>query len=205
MEPFTIVALGDSLTYGYGVLEHVAFPARLKKDFPKYRVLNKGINGDTTREALQRLYGDVLIFHPQIVLIFLGSNDCGLAEDYYRPLTEFNKNMRSIIEQVQSCQHDRSFHNGTSLAVIITPPPVPETDFFPFTTNDRVELYANAMKQLAKEYGCPVIDLFSAFWAKKEDADFEDLFQFDGLHLSNAGYDILYDLIHEAIEALTKK
>lgn len=30
---FTIVAFGDSLTYGYGVLDHIAFPAS-KERFP---------------------------------------------------------------------------------------------------------------------------------------------------------------------------
>ena len=30
-----IVCFGDSLTYGYGVLEHIAYPYRLAKDLPE--------------------------------------------------------------------------------------------------------------------------------------------------------------------------
>ncbi|MDD3394076.1 MAG: GDSL-type esterase/lipase family protein [Anaerotignum sp.] len=203
MDPFTIVAFGDSLTYGYGVLDYIAFPACLKKDFPKWRIINKGVNGNTTREAMERIKKDVLLFNPQIVTIFFGSNDCSLVEDYYRPLIEYEKNLRSITELVLSSQHGTEFHNGTALPVFITPPPVVDTDFFPFTTSDRVQLYADSVKKIAAEYNCPVIDFFSALWAKKEEA-FEDFFQFDGIHLSNAGYALLYPMIHDKIAGLTK-
>lgn len=203
MNPFTIVAFGDSLTYGYGVLDHIAFPACLKKDFPKWRIINKGVNGDTTRDALERINQDVLVYHPEIVTIFFGSNDCSLVEGYYLPLIEYEKNLRTITELVLSLQHEKKFNNGRALPVFITPPPVVDTDFFPFTTSDRVKLYAEAVKKIAAEYQCPVIDFFSALWAKKEE-DFEDFFQFDGIHLSNAGYALLYPMIHDSIISLTE-
>lgn len=204
MDPFTIVAFGDSLTYGYGVLDQVAFPACLKKDFPKWRIINKGVNGDTTRDALERIKQDVLIFNPQIVTIFFGSNDCSLVEGYYLPLIEYEKNLRSITELVLSLQHEKKFNNGTALPIFITPPPVVDTDFFPFTTTDRVKLYAESVKKIAAEYQCPVVDFFSALWAKKEEEGFEDFFQFDGIHLSNRGYALLYPLIRDTITNLTK-
>lgn len=204
MDPFTIVAFGDSLTYGYGVLDHIAFPACLKKDFPKWRIINKGVNGDTTREALERINADVLIFNPQIVTVFFGSNDCSLLEGYYRPLIEFEKNVRCIADRILSTEHGKGFNNGKTLPVFITPPPVVDTDFFPFTTSDRVELYAESIKKIAAEYHCPVVDFFSALWAKKEEA-YDDFFQYDGIHLSNAGYALLYPMIREKIESLTKK
>ncbi len=58
-----IVCFGDSLTYGYGVLEKDIFSYQLsenlKKIYPKIpcEVINSGINGQTTREALARLQG----------------------------------------------------------------------------------------------------------------------------------------------------
>lgn len=204
MDPFTIVAFGDSLTYGYGVLDQIAFPACIKKDFPKWRVINKGVNGDTTREALERLEKDVLVFHPQIITIFFGSNDCSLLEGYYRPLIEYEKNLRSITELVLSFRHEKNFNNGAILPIFITPPPVVDTDFFPFTTSDRVQPYAESMKKIAAEYHCPVVDFFSALWAKKQEA-YEDFFQYDGIHLSNAGYALLYPMIREMLENHTKK
>lgn len=49
MKQCTIVAFGDSLTYGYGVLSHIAYPARLARQLPQqepnlsWHVYNSGI------------------------------------------------------------------------------------------------------------------------------------------------------------------
>lgn len=56
--PFTIVALGDSLTAGFGLRRSEAFPARLDAilqmaRFP-VRVVNAGLSGDTSAGALAR-------------------------------------------------------------------------------------------------------------------------------------------------------
>jgi len=55
----TIVALGASNTYGKGVARHQAYPAQLEAILrakgANVRVVNAGINGDTTEGMLQRL------------------------------------------------------------------------------------------------------------------------------------------------------
>ncbi len=54
-----VVALGASNTYGRGVARSDAFPARLeallRQKRPDVRVINAGINGDTTGGMLRRL------------------------------------------------------------------------------------------------------------------------------------------------------
>src|SRR5258706_10898148 len=54
-----IVALGDSLTAGLGLLEAQAYPALLQEklttDGYGWEVVNAGISGDTTAAGLQRL------------------------------------------------------------------------------------------------------------------------------------------------------
>lgn len=66
MKEFRLVAFGDSLTYGYGVLSHIAYPSRLARELPeknpqlRWKVYNRGINGETTREAEERLESQVL-------------------------------------------------------------------------------------------------------------------------------------------------
>ena len=35
MKEFRLVAFGDSLTYGYGVLSHIAYPFRLARELPE--------------------------------------------------------------------------------------------------------------------------------------------------------------------------
>ena len=56
--PYTIVALGDSLTAGFGVRRSEAFPARLDARLKAagylVRIANAGLSGDTTAGALAR-------------------------------------------------------------------------------------------------------------------------------------------------------
>ena len=58
-EAATIVALGASNTYGKGVARNQAYPAQLqailKANGKSVRVVNAGINGDTTEGMLNRL------------------------------------------------------------------------------------------------------------------------------------------------------
>lgn len=202
MKPFTFVALGDSLTFGYGVNKTIAYPSRLAKDFPQWEIINTGINGETTREALQRMDSDVLSHGPQMVGILYGSNDSSLLEGQYRHLGEYKKNLLEILQRILDTPQNSDFNHGKVLPVLITPPPCVDTDFFPFTTTDRVEAYATVMKQIGVDLNLPVIDFFSAMYAKKEES-FTELFQSDGLHLSHLGYDVLYQLVHDTFAKLT--
>ncbi|MBN9580137.1 MAG: acyl-CoA thioesterase [Afipia sp.] len=58
-EAATIVALGASNTYGKGVARNQAYPAQLqailKSSGKSVRVINAGVNGDTTEGMLKRL------------------------------------------------------------------------------------------------------------------------------------------------------
>ena len=74
----TIVAVGDSLTAGYGVKETEAYPARLENKLQaggyRWRVVNAGISGETSSGALSRLDW-VLKLKPDIVILETGAND----------------------------------------------------------------------------------------------------------------------------------
>lgn len=203
-----IVCFGDSLTYGYGVLENIAFPYRLSQDLPQkypnytFSVINSGINGQTTREALQRLQGSILGREPQIVLILFGSNDCALNEGQYRTPYEFEKNLRQILDQILTLTTQNKFNSGKTLPILFTPPSMVDTDFYPFTTNDRLAAYGSIVQTIAKEYQIPCIDLFAQFQKIQDPKAYEDCFQFDGLHLSNQGYDILYTCLQKTLHAI---
>lgn len=197
----TIVGFGDSLTYGYGVLEDVAYPYRLSMDLPRiypqiqWDIINSGINGHTTREGLHRLPMSVLRRKPQLVLILFGSNDSALNEGQYRTPYEYEQNLRQMLEAILSLSTGNPVFGGRSIPVLMTPPSMVDTDFYPFTTNDRLERYGEIVKKLAAEYGLPLIDLFSAYMQVTDQSDYEACFQYDGVHLSNKGYEILYRLV----------
>ena len=74
----TIIALGDSLTAGYGVKEKESYPARLERRLHEtgyhWRVINAGISGETSGETLSRI-NRVLELGPDIVILEIGVND----------------------------------------------------------------------------------------------------------------------------------
>jgi len=76
--PSRILALGDSLTAGYGLPPEHALPvrlqAKLKQDGIDADVINAGVSGDTSAGGLARLDW-ALADKPDCVILALGAND----------------------------------------------------------------------------------------------------------------------------------
>ena len=78
--PF-VLAFGDSLTAGYGLSQHQAFPARLeallRDRHPAAHVRNAGVSGDTTASGRTRLARVLsgLRQRPDLAILELGAND----------------------------------------------------------------------------------------------------------------------------------
>ena len=96
----TILALGDSLTAGFGLNGSDSFPSRLQMALRaaghKVRVINGGVSGDTTAGGLARL--DWLMQdRPDVVIVELGGNDAlrGL------PPAGTRRNLDGIIKRVK--------------------------------------------------------------------------------------------------------
>lgn len=72
----SIVAIGDSETYGRSLERYQAYPAQLQTTLGgDWQVFNQGISGQTTREMLDRFQTDVIDLHPGYVIIMGGEND----------------------------------------------------------------------------------------------------------------------------------
>lgn len=69
-----ILCLGDSLTAGYGVPSNANYPAMLEKVLGR-RVINAGVNGDTSAGAAARLHELLESHKPELVLVGIGGND----------------------------------------------------------------------------------------------------------------------------------
>jgi acyl-CoA thioesterase-1 len=93
-----IVALGDSLTAGYGLAPAENYPSVLQGLLDRagysYEIVNMGVSGDTSAGGLRRLdwalEGDV-----RVVIVALGGNDAlrGL------PPAELERNLQAIIDR----------------------------------------------------------------------------------------------------------
>ncbi|MEM8831973.1 MAG: arylesterase [Cyanobacteria bacterium P01_G01_bin.19] len=92
-----ILALGDSITAGYGLNPEQAYPYLLSRkiDLP---IVNLGVSGDKTADALARLSEDVLTEKPWMVIIALGGND--FLKKVSKAETE--QNLKEIIAQIQA-------------------------------------------------------------------------------------------------------
>ena len=92
----TIICFGDSITFGYGAQTQESYPVVLSKMI-QIPVINAGIDGDTTTEALRRFDSDVLERDPLLVIIEFGGND--FLRKIPKEVTV--KNVKEMVERVQ--------------------------------------------------------------------------------------------------------
>ena len=99
MKNSTILAFGDSLTYGYGTQdpEHESYPARLTRLYG-HRIINAGVNGETTAEGLERIDTVLDRYDPGLTILCLGGNDIlrGIPE------VQIEANLARLIEKIQA-------------------------------------------------------------------------------------------------------
>src|SRR5687768_10749552 len=92
-----VVALGDSLTAGFGVPADQSYPALLQSrmragNFP-HRIVNAGNTGDTSADGLRRVYA-ALAAGTRVLILALGAND-GIQGV---PIDSMRRNLSTIVE-----------------------------------------------------------------------------------------------------------
>lgn len=91
-----IICFGDSITWGYGANSGEDYPSMLAK-MVSFPVINAGIDGDTTVEAVKRFDSDVSESEPLLVIIEFGGND------FLRKIPQeiTLKNIREMVDKSQ--------------------------------------------------------------------------------------------------------
>jgi lysophospholipase L1-like esterase len=176
----TVVALGDSITD-----DALSWAELLRECFALVRpqdavaVVNAGVSGDTTADALRRLYGVVRV-RPQLVVTMLGTNDCQRHGPELARLVAAAESARNLAAIA------RWLVAAGARTAWITPPPVLEDALAtavgdrPFTVHDAdVRAVAAAVRTL----GGPVVDLHELLGAPPAPG----LLMADGVHPSAAG------------------
>ncbi|MCF6214733.1 MAG: arylesterase [Emcibacter sp.] len=104
---YTILAFGDSLTAGYGLMQEQGFTYQLEYELNllghNVTVVNGGVSGDTTSGGLSRLewvLSSVKNGKPDLVILELGANDAlrGITPDITRGNME---RMLAILKQAE--------------------------------------------------------------------------------------------------------
>ena len=179
-----LVAFGNSLTAGLGVVAGETYPARLQEKLAlagyRYRVVNAGVSGDTTAGALRRIEW-VLKSKPDIVILELGANDGLRGLD----LKDTRTNLSQIIQRFQAAGAK------VVLAGMKLPP-----NYGPAYTGSFQGMYID----LAKRYDIPLIPFFLEGVATKT-----DLNQADGIHPTGSGYAVVVDTLWPTLLPLLKK
>ena len=70
-----VLILGDSLTQGVGASDQSHTYPHLLEQHSRWQVINGGISGNTSEQALQRLPELLKTHQPQLVIISIGGND----------------------------------------------------------------------------------------------------------------------------------
>ena len=100
---FRLVALGASNTERYmpGIHWTDVLELGLRSRFGrKFQLINAGVSGNNTREALARFDRDVAFFQPALVIVTLGGNDCRTDQKSVSE-SEFRENLEAIGSKIE--------------------------------------------------------------------------------------------------------
>lgn len=169
-----IVAFGDSLTSGPGVSPAQTYPSLLQQriftEGYRYRVVNAGVTGDTTSEALPR-FNDALVPETRIVILALGIND-GLRGV---PVATVERNLATMIERAKS----------RNIAVLLCGMEAPPIGGLTYSIE-----FHRLYTRLADRYSLPLVPFFLLRVAGDPDLNLDDRF-----HPNAAGHRVIAETI----------
>lgn len=177
-----IIALGDSLTAGFGLTEKESYPyllqERLKADGYNYEVINAGVSGDTSLGGLERVDWVLEQDNAKVLILELGGNDLlrGI------PVDKMKANLDQIIRKA------KAKNLKVLLCGMIAPPTMGAEYQREFTM---------AFPDLATEHKLQYLPfLLEGVALKKE------LNQADGIHPNAAGAKLMTDNIYKALKPM---
>ena len=179
-----ILALGDSLTAGFGVKEEESYPARLQlkvasAGFP-HKVINAGVSGDTTAGGVRRIRW-LMKHEPEIVILALGAND-GLRGF---SIAEIRRNLELMIGVCR--KHDARILLAGMKAL-------------PNYGEDYMQEFESVFSELAEKHKLDFLPFLLEGVAGERKHT-----QPDGLHPVASGYSIVTDLVWERLQPMLTK
>ncbi|MBL1175649.1 GDSL-type esterase/lipase family protein [Pantanalinema sp. GBBB05] len=199
--PLKIVALGDSLIYGFGDPEGGGWVDRLRRswmhpDSPGHALYNLGVRGDSVRQVAQRLEnefrhrGELRNRVPDLIILSVGVNDSArLARQDGRNFTDFDRfqaDLANLLDQAQ--------HLCPVLFVGMVPvneAKMPFLDCFYYNHADQFR-YKEATRLACQQRQIPYLDVFARWMEHGSDWCQTHLLE-DGLHPNVLGYQALLD------------
>ncbi|NJO42766.1 MAG: G-D-S-L family lipolytic protein [Cyanobacteria bacterium CRU_2_1] len=195
-QPLRIVALGDSLIYGFGDPEGGGWVERLRRRWmvaghDGHVLYNLGVRGDRVQQVAQRLEhefrhrGELRHRVPDGIILSVGVNDSahlGRPDGRnFTEFTEFQHNLNILLDQAQQlCQ---VFFVGMTP---VDESQMPFSDCLYYTHADQYR-YKEATRLACSERQIPYLDIFEQ-WLARGDQWWRSRLSPDGLHPNSTGY-----------------
>ncbi len=209
-----IACLGDSITEGSNLdkmenYKQYSYPSLLKNILHAEEVYNLGIGGSSYGRYWDNAFVDRYKEIPQdadIILVMGGTND-GFAASEKELGSLGEKKPRTFYGDVDELM--RGLKKDYPEAKIIFATPLPNV-LHDYLRNQRSYLlpqsvYADAVKELAGQYGIDVIDLYNSNLLDTHDAQVISTYMPDGVHGNPAGYQVLAEHMARNIIEIVKQ
>jgi lysophospholipase L1-like esterase len=210
MPPLTVVFMGDSITEGQYVHHSLRWTelvaARLRRRFQGdsndlHFFFNRGMSGETTRQALERFPRDVQNARPDIMTLQFGLNDCNCWDsDMGLPRVSELAYRANLLEMIQ-----RARHFGAKHVICSTNHPTlrHKTLACGESLEVRRERYDDIVREVVAATGVTLCDIDEGFKRRSSGQPLADLLlpEPDVLHLSPAGHRLYAEIILEYLEA----
>jgi acyl-CoA thioesterase-1 len=172
-----VLALGDSITHGTGAAPEAAYPAQLA-ELTGWAVINGGVPGDTSAQALARLPALLAEHKPALLIVSVGGND------FLRRLSEADTeaNLRRIVIAGREA--------GAQVLLVAVPRPTLAAAVGAGLADH--PLY----EKLAAELSLP---LHTGGWARVLD---DDRLKSDQIHANAAGYRVFAEGLAATLRAM---
>lgn len=182
----TLVCFGDSITANeLDSKGRDRLTPRISKAMPGWKIVNSGISGNTTVDAILRIEEDVVDHHPDLVTVLLGANDSAIHRNVDIELYE--ENLRRIVRKI-----------GPEKTLLISAAPVVESRQ-DARKNDTLHQFSKVVEQVAADTGAHFLDFFEKMI---QQPGYEDFLMEDGLHFNYKGYEFLSDAILTKIKSI---
>ena len=183
----TILALGDSLTAGFGLSRKEAYPAliaeKMRSANYQFEVINAGSSGDTTAGGLRRLPPLLRKKRIDVLILALGINDAFRGV----PIEQMRSNLQAIIDTT------RARHPGVSIIIAGMQLPLSSSDEY-------VGAFGEMFGALAEKNHTALIPyLLEGVGGDPE------LNQFDLIHPNAAGQRVLAENVWRVLEPILRK
>ncbi|PSB01054.1 GDSL-type esterase/lipase family protein [Merismopedia glauca] len=204
--PLKILAIGDSIIYGYGDSEGGGWVDRLKRqwmlaDNSGHVIYNLGVRGNGVKQVSDRLEsefrqrGELRNRFPDALIISVGVNDTARLGHSngrnFTPLADFETEVAHLLDNSLRLIPNQPLQDRVLFVgmVPVDEEKMPFSNSLYFSNSDQYQ-YKQVIKQACQTRNIPYLDIFD-LWCKRGTNWCRQHLSQDGLHPNSRGYQAL--------------